>query len=70
MATATKHGVTLPCPHCGALPTDEDHGLSLALGTLTLYCPSCSETVSRRDLERLRGEADRLLRLLDAAEGV
>jgi uncharacterized protein (DUF983 family) len=62
MATATKTGFAVPCPHCGAA-----EGLSIAVHDLSLTCTECSEEVTRDDLRRLIADASRLLRWLDAA---
>jgi hypothetical protein len=66
MATATKtHGIALACPHCGARHDDDSRGLCLEVGTGELFCHECDEVVTRADLERVQGELERLLRLLD-----
>lgn len=69
MATTPK-GITLACPHCHAVHDADTRGLCLEVGTMTLFCAECSENVTRADLERVRGEVDRLLKLLDIAAAV
>lgn len=72
MATTTKKtsGIILSCPHCGARHDDSTRGLCIEVGNMNLHCSECSEDVTREDLERVRGDVDRLLRLLDMAASV
>lgn len=80
---ATKDAATFadefPGEVCDTAKTDWDavawtdaatRGLSLDIGSLTLYCSECGEDVTREDLERVKGEVTRLLRLLDAADAI
>ena len=62
MATATTTGFKIPCVHCGAA-----EGLAVRLHDLTVQCGECSEEVTRKDLDRLVADVQRLLRWLDAA---
>lgn len=68
--TATRKGISLACPHCQAQHDDDNRGVCLEVGSLTLFCAECSEAISRADLERVKGEVDRLLRLLELAASV
>ena len=70
MATKTTTGFKVPCPLCGAIGTDEDDGLIIEVGTLTLKCQACSEEVSVNDLETLVSDTERLIRWLAAAGSV
>jgi len=69
MATATSKatGFKVPCPHCGAIGTDESEGLIVEVGTLTLKCQACGEEVTVRDLQAMVDDAQRLIRWLAAA---
>jgi endogenous inhibitor of DNA gyrase (YacG/DUF329 family) len=70
MATKTATGFKVPCPHCGAIGSEEDDGLTIEVGTLTLKCSACSEEVTVRDLQAMVDDAQRLIRWLAAAETV
>jgi hypothetical protein len=68
MATATKSkttGFRVPCPECGHL-----EGLCVRVHDLVVTCTECSTDIERAALEAMVADAQRLLRLLDAAASV
>ena len=67
MASKTATGFRVPCPHCGAIGTADDEGLTIEVGTLTLKCSACSEEVAVGDLQTMVADAQRLIRWLAAA---